>query len=412
MDYNISQSQLIGTLQIPPSKSVAHRAIICACLSGGVCHIKNLAFNQDILATISGMQACGFDIEILSDSIITKGRKIEKVNNPKIDCNESGSTLRFLVPIVMMVANGIANFVGQGKLSQRPLDAYYKIFDKRKIYYFNKSKRGKLDLDVDCSLEGGRFDIVGNVSSQYLSGLLMALPLANKDSEINVTSKLESVGYVDLTLKAMKDFGVNIINENYQRFVIKGGQSYTAVDEYYIEGDYSQAAFFAVANHLGSQVQMTGLDKDSLQGDRVIFDMLQKIHDADDNQELLFDGKDCPDIIPIFCVACALRNGKTKIVNVERLRIKECDRIKAVCTSLNALGAKLEQGQDYIYVTGCDDFEGGCSVDCFNDHRIAMLLAIAALRCKKPIRLVGCECVKKSYPNFFDDYVGLGGKVI
>ncbi|MEG1608963.1 MAG: hypothetical protein RR348_03770, partial [Clostridia bacterium] len=283
-------------------------------------------------------------------------------------------------------------------------------------------------------------------------GLFFALPLCKRDSDIVITSPLQSVGYVDLTLKALNDFGINIEKDGYSKFWISGNQKYIAPSHYSVEGDFSQAAFFAVANYLGSNVEMRGLCDESLQGDKIIFELLKQLDKRncnckiekteDENNEscktnklkvennegckiektevennescktFVVDGKDCPDIIPIFSLACALTKGVTKIVDIGRLRVKECDRIMAICKGLGLLGAHIVEGKDFVEITGVDSLEGGVSVDSFGDHRIAMTMAIAALVCKKPITIVGAECVKKSYPNFFEDYASLGGKIV
>lgn len=471
MNKKIYASKLQGSVNIPPSKSVCHRAIICACLSGQECKLNNVAFNDDIIASIEGMRACGYDVQKFSDSIVVNARKkssnaednlnfsnavcaqknanadnavIIADNFVTIDCNESGSTLRFLIPLAMQLVNAPLKFIGRGKLGMRPLNAFFEIFDVQGVKYKNNSllnAEKKLDLEICGKIKSGKFAISGAVSSQFLTGLLFTLPLLEDDSTIEIVDELQSRGYIDLTISALADFGVIVDNHNYKSFSVKGNQKYTAPKEYSIEGDYSAAAFFAVANYLGSNVDIVGLKENSLQGDRTIFDMLEKLKTCrdkfdekiltiDENKltcnakklsndnmlkcskdELVFDGKDCPDIIPVFCVACALTKGRTKIVNIERLRIKECDRIKAVCEGLNLLGGKLVEGKDYIQIEGVLALQGGVVVKSFNDHRIAMLLAIASLSAESSVIIENVECVKKSYPNFFSDFELLGGNV-
>ncbi len=337
-----------------------------------------------------------------------------------IDCNESGSTLRFLVPISLLFS-GSSKFIGKGNLGKRPLTTYYNIFDNQGIEY--SYEEGNLNLIINGKLKPGVFEVEGNVSSQFITGLLFTLPLLNGDSKIIITTEMESKGYIDLTLRAMSDFGVEIINNNYREFIIKGNQKYNARN-YRVEGDYSQAAFFLCADALGNDVLCQDLDLNSLQGDKEVIDILERMNvvfnskDTDVkgiiNGELIatiIDGSQCPDIIPVLTAVAALSKGTTEIINAGRLRIKECDRLAAVTSELNKLGAKIIEKEDGLLVTGVEKLKGNVEVWSHKDHRIAMTLAIASTRCEEPIVIKDYECIAKSYPRFFDDFRTLGGDI-
>lgn len=422
-DLKIYPSKLKGEVKIPPSKSMAHRAIICAALSDGLCIIENIDYSDDIIATIDAMNSLGAKIVKHKDYIEVIGAygSDEKAKESRIiDCNESGSTLRFLVPISLLF-KGRSKFIGRGNLGKRPLTTYYNIFKKQGIEY--SYEEGNLNLVINGELKPGTFEVEGNVSSQFITGLLFTLPLLNEDSKIIITTEMESKGYIDLTLRAMSDFGVEIINNNYREFIIKGNQKYN-VRNYRVEGDYSQAAFFLCADSLGNDVLCKDLDLNSLQGDKEVIDILERMNvvfNANDigvkgttNGELtstVIDGSQCPDIIPVLTSVAALTKGTTEIVNAGRLRIKECDRLSAVTSELNKLGAKIIEKEDGLVVTGVEKLKGGVEVWSHKDHRIAMTLAIASTRCEEPIVIKDYECIAKSYPNFFEDFKALGGNV-
>lgn len=413
MDAIIKPTKLKGDVVIPPSKSLAHRAIICASLAQGRSVVSNVSMSDDIIATVECMRNLGANI-------ISHGDKLEVVGIDKkldreltFDCNESGSTLRFMLPIALSLNGGVNKFVGRGKLGERPMDIYKDICISQDIMYEDRSLQNPkryLDLVVKGDLKSGKFIVDGGVSSQFITGLMFALPTLEGDSEIVINGKLQSVGYIDLTLTALNQFGIEILNEGYQRFYIKGGQKYAPCD-YYIEGDYSQAAFFEVANYLGNSVRQIGLNKDSLQGDKVIVDFVEKLRASGADERLVFDGEDCPDIIPIFALACCLREGHTDIINLARLRIKECDRLKATAVELAKLGADIVEKDTSLSINGVEKLRGA-AVDSHGDHRMAMMLAIASTRAIGEVKITGAHSVSKSYPNFFDDFIRLGGKVV
>lgn len=418
----INPIKLKGSVKIPPSKSMAHRAVICASLSDGVSKISNLELSDDIIATINAMRSLGAVITDKEDCLEVKGIKSKDLLSERdyervIDCNESGSTLRFLIPIALAF-EGVTRFVGRGNLGKRPLDTYYEIFDNQGIHY--EYKEGILDLIVSGLLKRDEFRVKGNISSQFITGLMFSLPLLDGDSKIIITTELESKGYIDLTLSALKDFGIEVINNDYKEFIIKGNQKYRSRD-YRVEGDYSQGAFFLSADALGSEIEILDLKKESLQGDKEVIDILERMGaDIKVNENsitinecnlksTIIDASQCPDIIPTLSVVAALSEGRTEIINAERLRIKECDRLTAVKEELSKLGAKIEEKKDGLIIDGIKEFEGDVEVWSHKDHRIAMSLAIASTRCKSPIILKDFECVSKSYPNFFEDFKMLGG---
>ena len=424
-DYKVYPKKLKGEVKIPPSKSMAHRAVICAALSDGTCKVSNIDFSDDIIATVEAMKSLGAVIEKKDDYLEVIGIKSpqNKLNNSTnderiIDCNESGSTLRFLVPIAALF-EGVNKFVGRGNLGKRPLDTYYEIFDNQGIKY--SYKEGILDLKTEGKLKCGEFKVKGNISSQFITGLLFTLPLLDGDSKITITTELESKGYIDLTLSAMRDFGIEIINNNYEEFIIKGNQNYKSMD-YRVEGDYSQAAFFLCADAVLNEVVVNDLNLNSLQGDKEVIDILERMGvNIKDNgkgiigtvdkklKSTIIDGSQCPDIIPVVSLAASLCDGTTEVINAGRLRIKECDRLAAVTSELNKLGAKITEKEDGLIIEGVSKLKGGCTVWSHKDHRIAMTLAIASTICEEPIIIKDYECVTKSYPEFWNDFISLGG---
>ncbi len=412
----INPRKLMGTLQVPPSKSMAHRAIICASLAQGQSKITNIVMSKDIEATINAMKALGALIKQEGSTLIIDGSLTLGLSRAEIDCEESGSTLRFMIPVSLVNPNRV-HFTGKGKLGQRPLDIYYSIFDEQKIIYLYK--KDILDLYINGQMHAGEFSTPGNVSSQFISGLLFALPLMEGDSKIHITTPLESKGYIDLTLQMLETFGIEIENNNYEVFTIKGMQTYRPHD-YQVEADFSQAAFFLVADVLGSKVVLEGLNLSSAQGDKEVISYLEQmgakliaqdqgyLMEATQLQGITIDASQCPDIIPVLAVACAMAKGTSHIINAKRLRIKECDRLKATVEVLKAAGIEAIEKEEEMIITGSDHFEGA-DLQSYNDHRMAMMEAIMATRASGKIQIDSKECVKKSYPNFFEDYALLKG---
>ncbi|WBW99350.1 3-phosphoshikimate 1-carboxyvinyltransferase [Oceanirhabdus sp. W0125-5] len=415
----IENKKLNGEILVPPSKSDAHRAIICASLSKEKSEIYNVDISKDILSTIEGMRKLGAEINILEDN---KYNKLEitgfknSYENSEITCRESGSTLRFLIPLAIVINNG-GTFTGEGKLIERPLGVYYEIFHKIGIKYENRD--GMLPLNLKGNLIAGEYSLRGDVSSQFITGLMFALPLIEGDSVIKVTTELQSKGYVDLTIKVLKEFGVEVINREYREFIIKGNQKYLG-RKYFVEGDYSQSAFWIAGGILGKKIRIKSLNKDSVQGDKIIKEIVEEmkgniknieedlIVEESETRGTTIDVSECPDLAPILTVLGAVSKGTTRIINGERLRMKESDRLTSITTELKKLGANIEEGYDNLTIEGVKSLNGGV-VDSWNDHRIAMALAIASAKCKEPIILTGWKSVEKSYPKFWEDYGELGG---
>lgn len=409
-NLTLTPKTLSGTVIVPPSKSMAHRAVICASLAAGRSTINNIQLSDDMLATIEGMRSFGaiisYDDQTLTIDGIHNGsaKKIRTIN-----CNESGSTLRFLIPLATLFT-GETHFIGQGHLGKRPLDPYQELFDAQSLHY-NQAATENLQLSVAGPLTPGIYEMRGDISSQFITGMLLTLPLLSEDSVLKITTHLESKGYIDLTLSVLQAFGIVIEqNETGQEFHIKGQQAYTARD-YTVEGDYSQAAFWLSANALGNELLVNGLDSDSLQGDQAIVSILDTLNGGSTESERVIDGAQVPDIIPVVALVAALSKGKTKIINLERLRIKESDRLVATQKELTTLGARIKIIDDSLLIEGVSELSGGQQVWSHKDHRMAMMLAIASTACKEPIHIKDTDCVKKSYPNFWETFQQLGGKI-
>jgi 3-phosphoshikimate 1-carboxyvinyltransferase len=396
MDVHVGPSGLSGGITAPPSKSAAHRAIIAAALAGGTSVIDNVDLSSDIRATIGACEALGCRIAIDTSgkyAALTVDGGMSINGSAHIDCAESGSTLRFFIPIACALP-GPKVFTGHGRLPHRPIDAYYDIFTRDGIVRSHPDT-ANLPLTVSGTLSGGDYTIDGSVSSQYITGLLFALPLLAASSTLTVTGTFASRGYVDMTLRTLKSFGIDIACEG-NRYIIKGGQKYMP-QHITVEGDDSQAAFFIVGGALAGDITLYGLHADSLQPDRVAADILGRMGaditrdgDALHIKKSALHGTDidvsqCPDLVPPLAVAAALADGVTHITGAARLRIKESDRLAAMSNNLARLG--------------------------ISDHRITMAFAIAALTSTHGLMLSGAACIDKSYPGFFQDLAALGGNI-
>ena len=404
-----------GTVNVPPSKSDVHRAIICAAMANGVSRISPVALSNDIKATIGCIKALGADAVLENNVLTVDGTNMYKNKTALLDCGESGSTLRFFIPIAA-VGNINATFVGKGKLPQRPIGIFTEALPKAGTVC---KTEGGLPLEIKGQLKSGIFEIPGNVSSQFITGLLLALPILEGDSEIVLTSPLESVGYIAMTIRTMKQFGVNI-QATEKGWHIKGGQSYKTCD-YTTDGDWSQAAFFMVLGAIGSKVTVKGVAKDSTQGDKKCTEILArfgaKVTQLDNEvtvekgklKAITIDASQIPDLVPVLSVCAAFAEGTTKIINAERLRIKECDRLKATAELLNNLGGKVKELSDGLEITGVSSLKGG-NVNGYNDHRIVMSAAVCAARSDEDITATFAMSINKSYPDFYIDYNSIGGK--
>nr|WP_325195896.1 3-phosphoshikimate 1-carboxyvinyltransferase [uncultured Oscillibacter sp.] len=406
MDLRIEPHRLSGAVTPPPSKSMAHRLIISAALGGGTSTIRNVAFSQDIEATLRCMEALGARWERLEeDTVRVTGIGQPSPENfselPRFDCGESGSTLRFLIPIALAVAGG-GVFTGHGRLMERPQKPYFDLFDQRGISHHQEAGV----LTVQGRLTPGEYPLAGNVSSQFFTGLLFALPLLDGPSTVVSTTALESADYITMTINAMHSAGVTAAAQWGRRRFQVLPMAYQPFDGT-VEADWSQAGFWYAANFLSNEVDIRGLNPQSAQGDMVVSDLYWKLAKPGEAE---IDVSGCPDLLPPLAVMAAVRQGTTRFVGAARLRIKESDRLATTAALLNALGGQAEEGPDSLTVHGVSAFSGG-TVDGANDHRIVMAAAIAATRSAAPVTILGAQAVRKSYPDFFEVYQSLGGAV-
>jgi 3-phosphoshikimate 1-carboxyvinyltransferase len=379
MDMKVFPAALAGEIPAITSKSAAHRALICAALSRDETKIHISDTSKDIEAT--------------RDCLAEMKRE-----NPVINCGESGSTFRFLLPLAAVLCDK-ATFIGEGRLPARPIADLLGALRANGVQF----SADRLPFTVSGKLKSGEFALPGNVSSQFVSGLLFALPLVDGNSTITLTSPLESRAYADMTVQMLKQFGVEII-QGVNNYAIKGNQAYKSPGEIYVETDWSNAAFFLAANALGSSVSVTGLDMNSAQGDKEIVSILKRFGSGAE-----IDVSEVPDLLPILAVVAAHSRGKTTLYNAARLRLKESDRLASVRGMLCAFGAQAEETADSLVIVGGRKLRGGI-IDSAGDHRIAMSAAICACFCEGETIIKGAEAVEKSYPRFFEDFAKLGGK--
>lgn len=409
---------LQGVVAPPPSKSQAHRLLICAALGTEPCTIYCSSVNDDIIATMRCLNALGASITYSQG--VFEISPIKVVKGSTLDCGESGSTLRFLMSVAA-VLGADATFVGGGKLPQRPMGDLCNVLAAHGIC-FEKQTADELPVRCTGMLQGGRYTLPGNISSQYLTGLLFALPLAGVDSEIEVTGVMTSASYIAMTLDALSIAGIKIEQQG-NIFKIQGKQQYRMPSEIAVEGDWSSAAFWIVAGVTGkSPITVGGMNSASLQGDSKVIDHLRSmgafIDVADSGVVAMpshlfgaeLDCTDTPDLLPILSVAAAVAQGTTLFTGVGRLRFKESDRLEAMRQVLASFGIASQVGEDTFTVYGGEPVANGI-VNCFGDHRIAMSAAIMSCVAKGVTTIDNSACVAKSYPTFFDDFAMLGGTV-
>lgn len=395
-EFRLTGGTVTGEVTVPPSKSIAHRMLISAGLACGKSRIENIYVSEDIEATAEAMRALGSEIKFNGSCAEVLGCGFEhKEKNEEIFCNESGSTLRFMIPVALSFGGSFL-FKGSKRLLERPLNAYYEICKKDGISY-SKTEKGVV---FSGKLKGGRYMLRGDVSSQYITGLLFALPMLKCDSEIIITTELESAGYIDLTLEALSQFGINIIR-NKNNFFIPKNQKFKA-NNVTVEGDYSQAAFYLVLNALKSNVKLLGLNPNSRQGDKEIINVIEKMK----NGGITLDVRQIPDLVPVITVLATQTEGITHITNAARLRIKESDRLSAITSELKKMGADIKEEADGLIIKGKTKLKGA-EVYAHNDHRIAMSLAVAGTVSEGETVIKNAECVKKSYGAFWQDFSGL-----
>ena len=408
-----------GTVSAPPSKSMAHRAVLCSALAKGTSHIENLEFSKDISATLAAAgQLCARVESGPADALVEGLGHFRPVFGP-VDCCESGSTLRFLIPLASLTGQSIT-FVGRGRLMERPQSVYETLYREQNLHF----EQANGQLTVAGSLRSGEYTLAGNVSSQFISGLLFALPLLAGDSTLHLIPPVESRSYIEMTRAAQAAFGVTSHWLDDTTLCIPGGQQYHPRD-YIVEGDYSQAAFLAVLGAVKGGITLTGLAAETLQGDAAILDILHRCGAKFTQTEagLVFeqaplhgvdiDLADCPDLGPVLMVLGLLCEGTTVIRNAERLRIKESDRIAAMEAELRVCGGVLSSEGGTITVQGCklQLHAPEAPLSGHNDHRVVMSLTVLALAADIPLAINEAEAVQKSWPHFFDALKPLGVEV-
>lgn len=416
MNLCIRPAVLAGPVTPPPSKSAAHRALICAALAAGRSVLTPAVPSRDIDATIRAVKSLGARIAVADRRITVEGIGGRPQEAPKepIDCGESGSTLRFLIPVAAL-SGGPVTFTGHGRLPQRPIGPYLDCLPAAGVACRTE---GGLPLTVAGPLRAGEFCLPGNVSSQFVTGLLLALPLLPGDSRIRLLSPLESAGYVDMTVAAMARHGVTV-RPTADGYAVPGRQTYRPCDTA-VESDWSQAAFWLAAGGLGGPVTCRGMNRASRQGDRAIAEILTRsgarltadgprvTAAAQNRRGFSVDAGQIPDLVPILAVYACFCDSPSEITGAGRLRIKESDRLHAMTMGLRALGADIAEQPDGLRIRPAGPLPGG-RADTAGDHRIAMALSVAAAYGTGPSVLCGCECVEKSYPEFFTDFRKLGG---
>jgi len=393
----VTPGPLAGAVRVPASKSAAHRLLICAALADGPTRIALSATNRDIEATAACLRALGAGIE-RQGSFMSVSPIARIPESAVLDCGESGSTLRFLLPVA--AALGVkATFTGHGRLPGRPNAP---LVDALRAHGA-RIDNDLLPMAVSGPLTGGRWTLPGDVSSQYVTGLLFALPLLDGDSEIELTTPLASAAYVDMTLQALRQFGI-AVEPTDSGWRVPGSQRYRTPGEAEVEGDWSAAAFWLAANAMGARIDVQGTCPDSVQGDRAVAGLLGRS---------AIDATHVPDLVPALAVAAVRLPQRTVITGAARLRLKESDRLQTVADLLSALGHGVTVTEDGLIVDGGEPTPCEApvrAVDGANDHRIVMAAAVAAAFADKPVRITDAGAVEKSYPDFFRDFTSLGGK--
>jgi len=405
MDVRITPAPLSGFIQAIASKSYAHRALICAALCDSDSFIRLNSSSKDIEATVECLFSLG--AEITREGETTRVSPAGGVNNPVLPCGESGSTLRFLLPVAAALRKKTV-FTAAGRLPERPLSPLKDEMERHGVSFSDS-----FPLEINGMLTSGEYTLDGSVSSQFVSGLLFALPLLDGDSRISLIPPIESKPYIDMTVRTLRRFGIEIIEE-LNAYFIKGNQQYKACD-FTVEGDWSNAAYF-----LACGVKVAGLNLNSAQGDRAIADLLSSMgaeveyssdflsFKTDNLHAIEIDAKNIPDLVPLLAVLCATAKGRSVIYNASRLKYKESDRLESVYSLLKNLGARIEKTDDGFIIDGVERLSGG-EADSFNDHRIVMSAAVASTACENEVLIKNAFAVAKSYPAFFEDFNSLGG---
>ena len=419
MNVKVGKSPLNkGQVRIISSKSDGHRSLIAAALAEEESVLFVDGWSDDLEATVRCLEALGAEIykEPSGIEVVPIPRNLEK--EAVLDCGESGSTLRFLLPVAAALGRKVT-FDGQGRLPERPIGILLEELEQHGCTISSN----KLPVTLEGKLQAGVYTLPGNISSQFITGLLFALPLLEGNSEIRLTTAVESEGYIDMTLKTLKTFGVEV-KETDNGWFIPGGQKYSGPRMRFTEGDWSNAAFWLTAGAIKGCIGCQGLDMESPQGDRAIVSLLEEFGAEtktilnqitvthQEMKGIRIDASQIPDLVPILCVAGAAAEGKTMIYNAGRLRIKESDRLAAMADCLKKIGVEVEEREDGLVITGgCNPPEGEIVIDSYNDHRIVMAMAVAAVSLGVELTIEGADAVNKSYPSFFAELKKLGGVV-
>ena len=415
MKVEVYPSKVKGTIEPPASKSYLHRAIISASIAKGTSVIHNVIYSDDVNATLDIFSSIGVVIDRYIDRLVITSNGIDSFTIRKpINCNESGSTLRFVIPVLSNIKE--VYFKGKSSLMSRPMHIYEEIFFNQGLSY----KKQDNYIVTKGKIKPGKFKIPGNISSQFISGLLFVLPLLNGDSEIEILGTLESSNYINMTIDVLESFGI-FIKRTKNRFLVDGNQSYKPA-EIFAENDFSQMAFFSVLGIINNDIIIKGMNVNSFQPDKAIIEAIFNIGGVIEKQSNMaifkysktnnftFDLSQSPDLAPILSVLASKSHGLSRLINGERLKIKESNRLLTTYNSLKQMGVKIVMGDDYLEIVGPNKLNGGI-FDSYNDHRIAMMLAIAATVAESKITITNAEAINKSYPNFYDDLESLGVKI-
>ncbi len=420
MNITFMPGSLKGYMDAPASKSEAHRRMICAGLTKGNTEIRRFMASEDTEATAKCLKALGATVKLEGTTMSIQGAAVKPDFLPIFDCGESGSTLRFFVPLALTLCHG-GIFRMHGRLGQRPMEVYRDLFVPRGVVWrMAEGADGAAELMVSGSISNGEYVLPGNVSSQFVSGLLFALPLLEGDSTLTVLPPVESAGYIRMTVQAIRESGVTMEEIGPYSWRIPGRQTYHA-EHAEMQGDWSQAAVLLCADALGSQVEVGGLHTDTLQGDSAILESLERmgcsiIHgeqgilvQTDALHAIDTDMTDYPDIAPMLAMVCQMAEGTSRLKNCGRLRLKECDRLAGTVSILNSLGGNAQEDGEDIVIRGVKKLNGSGKVDTFHDHRMVMLASVAALCAAGPVEVSDAEALDKSWPGYLATYRALGG---
>ncbi len=388
---------LKGTIAAPPSKSMAHRYLIGGALSNEICHISGVDYSDDILASIDCLKALGTQIDINNDTVTINPDNFMKADKPVLNCRESGSTLRFFIPLCLCLGKEVT-LQGSTRLFERPLDVYDELCKENNFKFIKKEN----SVTVCGNLKSGKYKIRGDISSQFITGLIFALVYLQDDSTIEIIPPFESRSYINLTISALKSYGADVEFSDEYTIVIRKSQLHSFSGT--VEGDYSNAAFLDALNYTGSEIEINNLIPDGMQGDRVYKEYFEKISVGMPNLDI----SDCPDLGPVLIALASLKNGAT-FTGTDRLKVKESNRGEAMHEELKKLGGGIVIGDNMISVPKQELENKGIILDGHNDHRIVM--AMSVILSKTGGEISGIEAVRKSYPGFFEDIQRLGAKV-